>query len=699
MRPCFALALTNRSALPALLCWFLLSSSALAQGIDVVVASNTAQIFVAGREVRFENLGTAHGGLAAAVDDPGLREMLAAVGARFEWQPGTRYVAITRADGTLITFTVGSNVVSVGDSSIVIPFAPFYQANRLYLPLLPLAQALGLATHRFNSGYAFIPQILSARRLIGQRRTILEIRSAAPLTWRTSYAGKAGHATLTLQFPGFSNAAGPKLWLGGRDARVATFVQSGPPGFPITTINIDVRRGVHFASHRLSGGAAVAVILARDANDLRVAAVTGGPSVQLTRPPQTPTAGPAVPPTTVPNQPTATPANPAPQSAQPVPTAQPLPGNQSASPSPAISSQPGESPEPAASSDASQQPSPGASSSAEPLQKISDVFVTDTPDASRVTLVLSGPVTFEWHRLGDPDNRFWVDVQPAELIGPARDLKVKLSMVQSIKVSQHQLFPNHVVRISINPTQALDVRIGPVENSPNQLGIEILSSPPLADAPTSGMGSISVAPRPGPHMVSATRGPTQPNLIVIDPGHGGNDPGSLNPGVGLVESHITLAISQRLKAALERSGWHVVLTREGDYEVGDPGGNDDQELQSRCDVANAAGARLFISVHVNASTSSSPNGVTTYYWKPGDRALAQTIEAAAAQSSGVADAGIHRENFYVIHHTFMPAILVETAYLSNPHDASLLAQQWFMNKMADGIARGINDFTGGAPPP
>jgi len=586
----------------------------------------------------------------------------------------------------------------VGDSSQGIPFAPFYHQNQLYLPLLPLADALGLAVHRFNGGFAFVPQIVSAVKRIGQRRTILEIQGSAPLTWRTSYAGKAGRATLTLQFPGFKNAAVPKIWLGGRDARVATFVQSGPPGFPITTLNIEVQRGVHFASHRLPGNNALDVVFARDNNDLRLAAVAAAPSVMLTRPPvasgqgiNQPTATPVSRPLT--SSPTQTPTNAPP--AQPVPTAQPLPANEAGSPSPSNSLQPGESPEPESSSDQpATQPSPGTS--AEPLEKISDVFVTDTSGASRVTLVLSGSVSFEWHRLGDPDNRFWVDIQPAELIGPARDLTVKLPTVQSIKVSQHQLFPNHIVRVSINPTQAIDVRLGAVEGSPNQLGIEILASPPALDAPTSGVGAISVTPRTA-RVAAATRGPTNPNLIVIDPGHGGNDPGSLNRSVGLVESHVTFAIAQRLKTDLEHAGWHVVLTREGDYEVGDPGGNDDQELQARCDIANAAGARLFISVHVNASTSSSPNGVTTYYWKPEDRIFAQTIEAAAALSTGVADAGIHRENFYVIHHTFMPAILVETAYLSNPHDASLLAQPWFMNKMADAIARGINDFTGGSP--
>ena len=79
---------------------------------------------------------------------------------------------------------------------------------------------------------------------------------------------------------------------------------------------------------------------------------------------------------------------------------------------------------------------------------------------------------------------------------------------------------------------------------------------------------------------------------------------------------------------------------DGDYEVGDPNGNDKQELQARCDVANAAGARLFISVHINSSFSSAPSGLTTYYWRQDDRPFAQDVQSATAVASGEGDAGV-----------------------------------------------------------
>ncbi len=141
----------------------------------------------------------------------------------------------------------------------------------------------------------------------------------------------------------------------------------------------------------------------------------------------------------------------------------------------------------------------------------------------------------------------------------------------------------------------------------------------------------------------------------------------------------------------------MTLTRDGDYEVGDPGGNDKQELQARCDIANAAGARLFISVHINASVSSDPSGITTYFWRDGSRPLAQAVQSEVVRDTGAGDAGVIRNNFYVIHHTVMPAVLVEAAYLSNDHDARMLSQQSFLDRVADGIAQGVKDFTGGPP--
>lgn len=648
-----------------------------AQPVNVAVAPDRSQIYVVGRLVRFDHLSAAGGLLFVPIQDSGLQTLLSLVGARSQYQPGTRFVVFTRADGKLVTFTVGSNAVTVDDASQGIPSAPFTQGDRLYIPLVPLSQALGLSTRAFPGAYAFSPELTSVTRIVGQRRTILEVQATGPLFWHTAYGGDPKKPALVVTFPGFSNTAGARVDLGGREAKAAVINQQGPPAYPIASLTIQPSKGVKFAVHRRST-VGMDLILARDEKDLALATAVGpAPSVQL----RSASAAPS---------PQSTPIS-TPIAASPsaiVPTAVPAPEVTGLNGSPEATL----SPVPQGSG-----ASPSASST--PLAKVLQVAQTDAPGVSRIALTMSGPVSFEWHRLADPDNRFWIDITQAELVGPSQGLTVKLPTIRSVTVSQNELVPDHVVRVSIDPTQPVDVDIGAIAGSPNTLGIDIKASTPAPDAPSSGVGSLAAAPQtPTPRpVVFSTYVPTDPRLIVIDPGHGGNDPGAINEAMGLTEKNLTLTISKRLKADLQHAGWHVAMTRDGDYEVGDPVGNDKQELQARCDVANAAGARLFISVHINASVSSEPNGVTTYWWRDDARPFATDVQSALVSGTGIHDDGIIRNNFYVIHHTMMPGVLVEVAYLSNEHDAQMLSQSGFLDRVADDIAQGVATFTGGPP--
>ena len=139
------------------------------------------------------------------------------------------------------------------------------------------------------------------------------------------------------------------------------------------------------------------------------------------------------------------------------------------------------------------------------------------------------------------------------------------------------------------------------------------------------------------------------------------------------------------------------MTRDSDVDVFEPNDSAHDELQARCDIANRAGARMFISVHVNSYTSGSLNGTTTYYYKGVDLSLAQAIHSRLIESLGTADRGVRKENFYVIHHTVMPATLVETAFMSNAADAQLLRSPAWRQKVAGAIADGVGDYAG-APP-
>jgi N-acetylmuramoyl-L-alanine amidase len=196
-------------------------------------------------------------------------------------------------------------------------------------------------------------------------------------------------------------------------------------------------------------------------------------------------------------------------------------------------------------------------------------------------------------------------------------------------------------------------------------------------------------------------------IIVLDPGHGGDDFGTAHNG--LVEKYITIDIARRLRSLLTAQGWTVRMTRDSDIDPvsaanlaamradGKPNPDDRAYLQTRCDTANSVNARLFISIHVNYSDSASVNGTTFYWYKPQDQPFAEALERAVIPVAGTSDVGPRHENFYVIRHTTMPAVLIETAFISNPHDAALLRTTAFLQNMAQGIADGVGAFAG-APP-
>jgi N-acetylmuramoyl-L-alanine amidase len=657
-------------------------------------AAAQSQVWVAGRQIAFDRLTIAYGDPVVTPRDSGLHAMLDAVSARMAWQPGTRFVAITRADGQLITFTIGSNAVFVNGAATAIPFAPFSRNGDLYLPLLPIARALGLGVRGFHGGYVFVPQIESVTTHHDGARTVVHVQGSAHIAWRSAYEARATARTLTFSFPGFGTDVSRDLGIRDKVIAGATISESGPPGYPTTSIALALSGKAKFAAHRSGDGVGMDIYVARGETALRVNASAATPSAVT--------------------QVTGSDGNPTPKATVIyIPPAPPIVEN-IASPSPRPTSDQGITavPEPTDTAStapvATAQPLPqtSAPASAAPLaeQKITDVSVAQVPTGTRITLTFGGPVSFEWHRLGEPDNRFWLDIDKAVLVGPAQDLDAKLDFIKSVKISQHLLTPDKVVRVSIAPSRGADIRVGQVAGTTNQLGIEIESAPPPPDAPMAGTGFLStvIAMRPSPSpMTSAAPVPTRGDLIVLDPGHGGNDPGSINPDLGLTEKNLTLTIAKIVESRLRSAGWRVTMTRDGDYEVGDPNGIDRQELQARCDVANAAGATAFVSIHINSSVSTTPNGTTTYYWRPADKAFAQDVQSETVSADGIVDAGVKREDFYVIKHTQMPAVLVETAYLSNAHDGSMLQQPAFLDRIAAGIVKGIMDFTGGpkAPPP
>jgi N-acetylmuramoyl-L-alanine amidase len=224
----------------------------------------------------------------------------------------------------------------------------------------------------------------------------------------------------------------------------------------------------------------------------------------------------------------------------------------------------------------------------------------------------------------------------------------------------------------------------------------VVPLPGVAAAPPDASRPAADATEPADWKFAAPSGAKNPKLIVIDPGHGGSDTGAEHNG--LVEKELNLDVARRLRSVLIARGWQVKMTRDSDIDVYQPNDSARDELQARDDIANAAGARLLVSVHTNSFTTSELRGTTTYYYTSASRPLAEAIHARLAAALPTADDGIRKENFYVIHHQTMPGVLVEMAFLSNPGDAKLLKTSAFLQSIAVGIADGIGDFTSGNQP-
>lgn len=218
--------------------------------------------------------------------------------------------------------------------------------------------------------------------------------------------------------------------------------------------------------------------------------------------------------------------------------------------------------------------------------------------------------------------------------------------------------------------------------------------------------------------------------IVIDPGHGGKDPGAVGQRYGTYEKDVVLAISKFLKEMLVRElGIEVLMTREDDRFI---------ELYQRTEFANRNEAKLFISIHANSvENSRRVRGVSTFFLGPGktDEArqvaqlensvikyeneskyadltqenfilstmaqnvynlesqnLAEMVQKEISKSCGLKNRGVKQAEFYVLWKASMPNILIETAFISNPHEENLLRSTSFQRKQARAIFRSIKNF-------
>ncbi len=321
--------------------------------------------------------------------------------------------------------------------------------------------------------------------------------------------------------------------------------------------------------------------------------------------------------------------------------------------------------------------------------------VLTTPDGFFVRTRGQVP-EIEVERLGGGD-------QPRQMLITLRNSSISpLLRPQALPVSRYSVSRWEITQLQQNPpvTQVL-LTLAP--GSPNWQvnassigGVTILPPTNVAIAsipdqpPASASQPITVPPGPQPPagvppqpQLPVT--PVPPNLsqvvVVIDPGHGGRDPGAVGIG-GLQEKNVVLPVSLRVAELLRAQGIQVIMTRSDDRTL---------DLQPRVDIANQGRGTIFVSIHANAISLSRPdvNGIETYYFSEAGRRLAETIHASILPASGMRDRGVKQARFYVLRNTAMPSTLLEIGFLTGQDDVQRLADAAWRERMAQAIADGI----------
>lgn len=176
-------------------------------------------------------------------------------------------------------------------------------------------------------------------------------------------------------------------------------------------------------------------------------------------------------------------------------------------------------------------------------------------------------------------------------------------------------------------------------------------------------------------------------IIVVDPGHGGSNPGAVANNTR--ESDNNLAVSLKLRDQLVQAGATVIMTRDTDRTVAPEGSSLGAELQARVDLAETNHADMFISIHSNENPDTNIAGAMTFYPNGKSSTLASEVENALIAKTSAVNKGTSSATFYVLRNTSMPSTLVEMGFVSNREEAALLNSDSYRTKIAQGILNGI----------
>lgn len=345
---------------------------------------------------------------------------------------------------------------------------------------------------------------------------------------------------------------------------------------------------------------------------------------------------------------------------------------------------------------------------------------------TRIVLDMSQPVKYDSMRLDDPD-RICINIKNAVISSIKQDVDINDDLIKAVSSAQ---FDDNTIRVVIDLKKIKNYKIFTLEN-PFRIVVDVFGQDKKPDSNTNKAtpsNNTKLYNKEPSKSVTSNQTLTltrqlglKVRTIVIDPGHGGKDPGAVSKS-GTYEKHIVLDIAKRLKNMLKAKGsYEVYMTRDTDDFI---------QLEDRTGFANRAGADVFISLHVNSSKSASARGIEVYYLSiAGDeesrmtaalenassergirdlgtllgrmlkgakidesRSLAQTMQSHLCKIARANDRGVKRAPFIVLIGANAPSILVEMGFISNAQDEKLLKSDEYKDEIVKSLMNGIEEY-------
>ena len=364
------------------------------------------------------------------------------------------------------------------------------------------------------------------------------------------------------------------------------------------------------------------------------------------------------------------------------------------------------------------------------------------PTYTRIVIELSRKAEFS-HRLLKQDplikmewRRLYIDFSNSA-ISPRLQKAIPINdgLLKAARAGQYD--PG-TVRVVLDIESIEDFKVFPLSD-PYRIVIDVSGVKKAAAGPAQPITDSFGKEVPQIRQSPATGGPPDPSLIqqlglkvktiVLDPGHGGKDPGAVGRG-GLREKDVTLKLGLMLREKLTReAGAKIILTRDTDVFI---------PLEERTAIANSRDADLFVSIHINASPRRAATGIETYILSLSNseeaRRLAARENATSTRSvsdlefilndliktaktndsarlatvvqgnlvaglsrkfNGIRSHGVKGAPFYVLVGTKMPAVLIEVSFISNPEDEERLRDEAYLREVVEGISTGIMQYING----